>query len=149
MVFNPRLEDYDINILVALGNQTDDVFTRNHIKFLIVEKICLLNYSMFYLINKFIGSKKILKEVYAEVIVILMKNSEYYIDDIVMNQIIKLASLDTLAYYGMESCSLRFSLCCKEEFWNRAKDLEDKVELNNKKSLGKIKKRKVIKNDKY
>ena len=140
MALSPKLEDYDINILVALGNQTDDVFAHNHIKYLIVKKILLLNYSMFFLVNKFIGSKKILKEAYAEVIVIVMKDIDYYIDDFIMNEIVKLTSLDMLMHYGMESSSLEFREKCKKEFWDRAKEIEDKVELNRKRNLGKLRK---------
>ena len=140
----PSLNDLDINVLVALGNQTDSVFTRNYIKLLLVEKIFVLNYAMFFLINKFLCSDKILREVYAEVIIMKMKDNEYYIDEAVLDEILKLVSLDTLMNYGAESSSLDFSMKCKEEFWMRAKEIEDKVELNRKRNLDKGKLRNLF-----
>ena len=139
----PKLEDYSIKILVALGDQTDNLFDRNHIKFLIVKKLLLLNYSMFFLINRFLSSKQILKEAYAEVIIMKFKDGEYCVDDVIMDEVIALASLDTLMYYGMESTSIVFREKCKKEFWNRAIELENKVELNRKMNLEKRRKYKI------
>ena len=155
MVFKPKLSEYDINVLVALCNQIDDEFSRNKIKMEIVEKILSYNYSMFYLINKFMYSKTIMKEAYADVILMNMKSNNYYIDDAIINEILTYASLDTLIYYGADSSSYEFSKKCKDEFWRRGYEIEDKLELLKKKNLGtslvkKIMiKRKVIENDKY
>ena len=119
--------------MVILGNETDDVFTRNKIKLLIVDKLLMtVNCSMFFLINKFRSSQKILKEAYAELIMIFMKDNNYCIDDIIIDEIISLVSLDTLIYYGAESKSIKFRDRCKEEFWSRAILIEDKMELKKK-----------------
>ena len=66
MVVMPKLDDYSINALIALGNRTSDVFTRNQIKLSIVSKILELGKPMFFLLNKFLNSDKILKEAYAD-----------------------------------------------------------------------------------
>jgi len=155
MGFAPRLQDYDIKILVALGNQTDDSFCHNHIKFLIINKLLEIDYSIFFLLTKFIKTNKILKEAYAEIIVMKMKNNEHFIDDITCDEIIKLVSLDTLMCYGMESGSEMFKEKCRDEFWKRAMEIEDKNELNRKVNLGKKHRYKIKsikkgdKNDKY
>ena len=39
MVFRPLLRNYNINVLVELGNRTIDEFNREQIKLLIAEKI--------------------------------------------------------------------------------------------------------------
>lgn len=132
MVFFPRLECYDINALVALGNQTDDDFYRNKIKKVIIDKLLLKNYSMFAFINKFNSSMGIIKEAYAEVIVILMGGNDYYIDDILIDEVLKYVSLDTLMNYGAKSSSSYFSERCIDEFWKVAFQIEDKKELYNK-----------------
>lgn len=138
MIFCPKYEEYDIKVLILLGNQTSDVFTRNKIKLVLIEKILELNKPMFYLVNKFINSDRILKEVYADVIMIYMKENEYYINDNIVDEILKFASLDGLIYYGADSKNIEFSIKCKEEFDNRAKLIEDKIELNKKRKLDKI-----------
>jgi len=43
----PKLDSYDINALIALGNHTLDEFSREQIKLLIAKKIFSLNYSVF------------------------------------------------------------------------------------------------------
>ena len=59
-------------------------------------------------------------------------------------------------YYGADSNSLEFSMKCKEEFDNRAKIIEDKVELVRKRSMDEsceikifYRKKKGDYNDKY
>ena len=135
MVVSPNLRDYDVNVLIAIGNQCDDIFKRNHIKMLIVEKLMEFDKPIFFFINKFLNTNKFLNEVYAEIITIKMKTETYYIDDSIINEILELVSLDTLMCYGAESCSLNFSNRCKEEFWNRGILIEDKVELTRKKKF--------------
>ena len=127
MVLIPNLEDYTVNALITLGNRTIDVFTRNQIKLSIVSKILELRKPMFFLLNKFLSSDKILKEAYADAIMIYMKGNEYYIKDSIVDEVLRYASLDALMYYGADSNSLEFSMRCKEEFDNRAKVIEDKV----------------------
>ena len=139
MVVIPNLNDYDINVLIALGNKTNDTFKYNQIKLTIVDKLLILNKPMFFLINKFKVSDGILKEVYAEIITMKMKDNSYDIEDIIVDEVLKLASLDALVYYGADSHSLDFRKRCKEEFDNRAREIEDKIELNKKKNLGKVK----------
>lgn len=119
MVLIPKLKDYDIKVLASLGNQTDDFINRNKIKLFIIEKILLNDYSMFFLINSFKSSKKILKEAYAEVIVIKMKDCEYVLDDNTLNEILSLTSLDTLMLYGADAKSYEFRNKCILEFWKR------------------------------
>ena len=155
MAFAPKLEDYDVKILIILGNQTKDVFSHNQIKFLIIKKLLELDYSIFYLVAMFIRSEKILKEAYAEILVMKMKDNEYFIDDITCDKIIKLVSLDTLMFYGMESNLESFREKCKLEFWERAMEIENKDELNKKINLCKKHRYKIKKirkgdlNDKY
>ena len=141
----PLLENYNVKILVNLGNNTDDVFTRNKIKVLIVEKLMATeNCSMFFLINKFRNSTKILKEAYAEIITMSMKDNFYNLGDNIINEVVSLVSLDTLIYYGAESRMIQFSKKCKEEFWNRAILIEDKNELRRKNSKKRIRKKLMI-----
>lgn len=155
MVVLPRLECYDINALVVLGNQTDDVFYRNKIKKVIIDKLLMSNYPMFIFINKFNSSMGIIKEVYAEVIVILMKDNDYYIDDMLTDEVLKYVSLDTMMDYGAKSFSSYFRERCIDEFWKVAVQIEDKKELYKKVTFSKrlcrsIKRKlKGDKNDKY
>ena len=128
----PRLEGYDINALVALGNQTDDDFHRDKIKNIIIDKVLMNNCPIFIFINKFNSSMGIIKEVYAEVIVILMKDNDYYIDDRLIDEILRYTSLDTLMNYGMKSSSLYFKERCVDEFWKVAVQIENKKELYKK-----------------
>ena len=135
MVVMPKLDDYSIGALISLGNRTNDIFTRNQIKLSIVSKILELGKPMFFLLNKFLSSDKILKEAYADAIMIYMKENEYYIKDSIVDEILRYASLDALMYYGADSNSIEFSMKCKKEFDNRAKLIENKVELMKKKNL--------------
>lgn len=132
MVLLPRLEGYDINALVALGNQMNDDFHRDTIKKMIIDKVFMNNYPIFIFINKFNSSIGIIKEVYAEVIVILMKDNDYYIDDKLVDEILRYTSLDTLVNYGMKSSSSYFRERCIDEFWKVAIQIEDKEELYKK-----------------
>ena len=133
----PKLEDYDIKVLIALGNQADDPIRYARIKYIIVERLFEKQYPIFYLIHNFQKSDKILRDAYAEVITMSMKNNEYSIDEDIILDIIELVSLDTLMYYGMESNSLDFCKKCREEFWDRALEVEDKIELRRKINFGK------------
>ena len=151
----PRLEEYDLNALVTLGNLAVDEFSRNRIRVEIVNKLLNFHYPMFSLLVRFKNSKLILKEAYADVILINMKDNNYYIDDKIVKDILKLASYDALICYGADSSSYEFNIKCKDEFYRRGYEIEDKIELQRKSTLGKClikkfdKKRKVIRNDKY
>ena len=125
----PKVENYDINILVALGEQTDNIITYNKIKLLIIEKVLSCNMLMFVLVNSFRFATGILREAYAEAIAIRMTECNYSIDDITLNDIVSLLSLDALMYYGAESLSENFREKSIQEFWKRAIFIEDKNEL--------------------
>ena len=137
MIYKPKLNEYDIPRLIALANLTTDEFSRNDLKKEIVKKVLLHNYPMFFLIDKFIHSKTIMKEVYADVILINMKGNDYDINDVVVNEILIYASLDSLMYYGADSASYEFNKKCKDEFYRRGREFEDKIELQRKIMLGK------------
>lgn len=155
MEFRPKLTQYNINVLAVFANSSTDEFAKNKIKMVIIEKILNYNYSIFYLIHKFRLSTGILKESYADVILMNMKGNDYYIDDEILNQILKYASFEALVNYGIDSDSLDFSMKCKEEYDNRSKIIEDKIEFfrksmddgNERKIL--LRKRKGDKYDKY
>ena len=156
MEFRPKLTQYNINALVVLANNSLDEFTVNKIKMIIIEKILNYNYSMFYLMYKFKSSNGILKESYADVILMNMKGNDYYIDEGIVNEILMYASFEALVNYGIDSNSLEFSIKCKEEFDKRDKIIEDKIELFGKRNMDEVnernvilKKRKVIRNVKY
>ena len=136
-MFAPKLEDYDINALILLGNKEMNDVKRNQIKLSIIEKILGFNYPMFILVNKFLRSSGILKESYAEVITMLMKENDYLIDNSIIDPILSYISLDTLIYYGAESRNNIFSERCVSEFWNRASYIEDNGELKNKSGIKK------------
>ena len=153
-MLKPRMSSYDINALIYLWNRATDDFSRNRIKMSIVEKVLFCEYSIFYLINKFMYSKtELLKNVYADVILMKMKDNDYSFDEEIVIELLMYASLDTLMYYGTETLSYEFNNKCKEEFWKRAYEIENKVELKNKQNLDKklilSLKKKGDKNDKY
>ena len=137
-MLKPRMSSYDINALIYLWNRATDDFSRNKIKMSIVEKVLFCEYSMFYLINKFMYSKtELLKNVYADVILMKMKDNDYSLDEEIVNELLMYASLDTLMYYGTETLSYEFNNKCKDEFWKRAYEIENKIELKNKQNLDK------------
>lgn len=150
MVLRPLLRNYNINVLVELGNRTIDEFNREQIKLLIAEKIYVLDYSMFYLINKYKNANMILKEVYAKLIIMKLREDEYYIDDIILDEILEMVSFDDLIYYGREAASFEIREKSIKKFYDRGMKIEDKNELYKKINYERImKKRKVINNDKY
>ena len=132
ILFAPKLRDYDINVLIILGNKEKNEIKRNQIKLAIIEKLLDSNFPMFILVNRFIRVNGILKESYAEVITTLMKESNYLIDENIIDEILIYVTLDTLIYYGAESKNNIFSQRCVSEFWNRASNIEDKGELKSK-----------------
>ena len=137
-MLKPRMSSYDINALIYLWNRASDDFSRNKIKMSIVEKVLFCEYSMFYLINKFMYSKtELLKNVYADVILMNMKDNDYSLNEEIVNELLMYASLDTLMYYGTETLSYEFNNKCKDEFWKRAYEIENKIELKNKQNLDK------------
>ena len=155
----PPLVSYDFNALVCIWKMSSDEFTRNKIKMAIIDKILLSNSSIFYLMNKFISTKTVLlKECYADAILMKMKGEDYYFNDDFVSELLTHASLDGLVYYGTETLSYEFNNKCMEEFWRRAIEIENKIELNNKQNLDKQNldkqlvlslKKKGDKNDKY
>ena len=150
----PSLVSYDFNALVYIWNRATDEFSRSKIKTAIKDKILCYNTSMFYLMNKFISTKtELLKEAYADVILMKMKDNDFCFSDEFISQLLKYASLDGLIYYGTETLSYDFNNKCMEEFWKRAMEIENKIELKNKQNLDKklilSLKKKGDKNDKY
>ena len=134
----PSLISYDFNALICLWNMSTDEFSRSKIKTAIIDKILLYNNSMFYLMNKFITTKtELLKEAYADVILMMMKDNDYCFKDEFVSELLTYASLDGLVYYGMETLSSEFNQKCMDEFWRRAIDIENKMELRNKQNLDK------------
>ena len=128
----PKLKTYSVEKLTALGNSTQDVFLREKIKDLITEKLLMLHSPMFYLINKFMKSDKILREVYAKVILIRMKDEEFVFEDSIVDEILSLVSLYDLALYGGNICSLEIREKCTKMLWDSAVIFEDTSELNRK-----------------
>ena len=150
MVVRPLLKNYNIKVLVELGNRVTDEFSKEQYKLLIAEKIFVLDYSMFYLINKFKSSDRILKEAYAKAIIMKLREDEYYIDDKVLDEILEMVSFDDLMYHGREAASLDIREKSIKKFYDRGMKIEDKAELYKKMNLDKVReKRKVIGNDKY
>ena len=150
----PPLASYDFNALVCIWNRATDEFSRSKIKVAIKDKILSCNNTMFYLMNKFISTKtELLKEAYADVILMKMKDDDYCFNDEFISQLLMYASLDGLVYYGTETLSYEFNNKCMEEFWRRAIEIENKIELKNKQNLDKklilSLKKKGDKNDKY
>ena len=150
----PPLVSYDFNALVCIWNRTTDEFSRSKIKVAIINKILSYNSTMFYLMNKFISTKtELLKEAYADVILMKMKDNDYCFNDEFVFDLLVYASLDGLVYYGTETLSYEFNNKCMEEFWRRAVEIENKVELKRKYDLDKklilSLKKKGDKNDKY
>lgn len=143
MQFKPKLNEYNINALSVLANNSSDEFTINKIKMIIIEKILNYNYSMFYLMHKFKLSNGILKEAYADVILMNMKDNDYYINDGIVDEILKYASFEALVNYGTNSDSLEFSMKCKEEYDTRYKIIEDKIEFF-RKSMEEGNERKIL-----
>ena len=134
----PSLVSYELNALVCIWNMSSDEFSRNRIKMAIIDKIFLSNKSMFYLMNKFLSlDVDLLKESYADVILMRMKDEDYYFNDDFVSELLMYASLDGLVYYGTETMSYEFNNKCMEEFWRRAIEIENKIELKNKQNLDK------------
>ena len=134
----PNLISYDFNALICLWNRTTDEFSRIRIKSAVIDKILFYNNSMFYLMNKFISTKtELLKEAYADVILMKMKDDDYSFNDEFIYELLMYASLDGLVYYGMETLSCEFNHKCMAEFWRRAIEIENKMELKNKQNLDK------------
>ena len=135
MVVMPNLENYSIEKLCALGNSSDNIFTRDDIKYLLEIRVLNLNESLFYLLNKFRCFKGIIKEVYAKVILIKLTEEEYYIENGIIDDILSLISLDDLVKYGSNACSLEIRKKCEELFWLNAVIIEDVSELNKKNAM--------------
>ena len=138
MVKIPLLDDYDVKVLVIFGDNEYIPEKREYIKTIITKKIKESNFNLFLLSNKFLFSNGILKEALADVIVIKMADEYYKLNDKIIREVVSLASLDVIGYYGGDAKYLKFKDACQNEFWSRAKVIEDKVEFY-KKSLRKEK----------
>ena len=131
----PQLKDYNVKALIVLANQTHDEVLYNDIKNILLEKYMSLNYAIMYLLNNFVTSKGIMREVYAEIIMIIVVTRNLFIFPNVLDEIISLVSMDTLTKYGMECNNLELSEKCKNEFWKRALDEEKDACLIKKKYI--------------
>ena len=127
----PNLKDYSIEALVLIGNSSDGI-KRDEIKSLIVEKILMLNKPIFYILNKFMLSNNILREAYAKVILIKLGEIEYNLDDVTMDDILALITVDDLTIYGTLVKSFELRKRCEEVFWDRAFMIEKFSETNRK-----------------
>ena len=132
MVTIPEYDNYSVEYLIVLGNQTTEEITKQQIILAISKKILNSNKSIFYLINKFKFSNDILREVYAKVVVMKLVDNEYYIDDKMLDEILNLVSLDDLVHYGMEAMSLNIRERSTIKLYQRGMNIEDKNELDNK-----------------
>ena len=147
----PRLMDYNVKALVVLWNQSGDEFFREDVKKTLVMKLNGVSSSLIYIINSFINSNGVMREVYAEILMIRMYEESYRLSSTIADEIISLVSMDTLTKYGMECSSLEFSEKCKNEFWDRAIELEDKSELIKKRNVDskiKLRRRLIIEKEK-
>ena len=127
----PNLKEYSIEALVLIGNSSDGI-KRDEIKSLIVEKILMLNKPIFYILNKFRLSNNILREAYAKVILIKLGEIEYNLDDVTMDNILALITLDDLTIYGTLVKSFELRKRCEEVFWARAFMIKKFSETNRK-----------------
>lgn len=118
MELMPKLNNYDIDVLVAIGNASQDEFSREEIKKLLTDKILKLHSPMFFLLNKFKKSNNILKCAYARSILIRLNDENFLIDDNLMDEILSLVSLEDLAIYGSEVISLEIRNKCSKIVWN-------------------------------
>ena len=128
----PELMQYDVNALMLLAERTTDELTRNEIKAILINKISSINYPTFVLVNKFICSSGVKREIYAEIITIRLKDERYLLSSEQMDEIIECLSLDTLGRIGARAQDDNFRLKCINMFWQRGKEIEDKVELERK-----------------
>ena len=129
----PRITDYSIKALIAIGNQTSDELLREDIRNILVNRLRNTNYSVMYLLSKFSNSKDIMRYVYADLIMIMVCNHNLYLSSVIMDEIVKLVSMDVLTEYGMKSNYEDVMSKCKDEFWKRALDKEENVNLIKKK----------------
>ena len=135
MVFVPNLNNYSVEKLIVLGNSSNDAFAREEIKNIIVKKVIELNKPMFFLFKMYMQTSKILKEVYAKVILIRLTEEDFDIEDTVIDEILKLVSLEDLARYGSKACAFEIRKKCEELFWASAIMIEDVSELNRKSAI--------------
>ena len=112
MVINPNINDYDVKVLILLGNQTDNTFKRYQIKLAIINKLFDMERPMFFYINQFIISKGILKEVYAEMITMRMKHYDYYIEEEYLQKNFRiLEKIKHEGYYVKMAVAWAISIC--------------------------------------
>ena len=135
MVTVPNLRDYSVEVLVSLWNNAYDDIEREDIKNVIIKKILFTSSPMFYLVNKFIKSKGVLREVYAKVILMRLQDETYNLDDNLINEILSLVSLDDLVNYGSNVRSLEIRDKCRELFWNNALKYENNEEMERKDAI--------------
>lgn len=126
----PNLTSYDVKVLFTLLNNTKDEEEIYQIKKIIINKINNNRYPLFYYINKFKSSIGIIKEIYADLILMNLNNETL---NLVTDEILQYASLDALINYGSSYDNYILTKRCKDEFYKRGNILEDKTELARKK----------------
>ena len=129
----PKLKNYNVKVLIILGNQTQDDVTRDEIRQILIDKFMSLNYSILFLLNKFATSSGIIKEVYAEIILKIICERDLVLSSEIIDEVVSLVSMDTLTIYMMQSDSLEIKDKCRNEFWRRALEKEENVNLVKKK----------------
>ena len=129
----PRLCDYNVKALIALGNQAYDDITRDEIRKILIDKFMSVNYSILFLLNKFSASDGIMKEVYAEIIMKVISERELCLSSSIVDEVVSLVSMDTLTVQMMQSNSLEIKDKCRNEFWKRALEKENDTNLVKKK----------------
>ena len=117
---HPRMDDYDTKALIVIGNQSDDEKTKNMIRRILVDRFNVVKYSISYLLGKFSLSDGIMKEVYADMIIMSMCMDKNSVPEEIEDELIEYASDDVIVSYGTVVESLDFRKKCRDKFWERA-----------------------------
>lgn len=120
--------------MIVLFKDELDVSLKTEIKEIIIDKLLNCNYPLFYWVNKIKTSDETLKELYADLVLKMVQEFISY-DAMLVDDILKFASLDALIYYGADSKNEEISQKCTEEFYKRVYEAEDKEEIYKKKRM--------------
>jgi len=117
---HPRMNDYDTKALIVIANQTDDENTKNMIRRTLVARYNVVKYSTPYLLGRFTISEGIMKEVYADIIIMSMCMDKISVPVEMEDELVECASDDVIVSYGTVVESLDFRKKCRDKFWERA-----------------------------
>ena len=117
---HPRMNDYDTKALIVIANQSDDENTKGMIRRILVDRFNVVKYSTPYLLNRFTISEGIMKEVYADMVIMAMCMDKISVPVEMEDDLIQYASIDVLVSYGTAVESLEFRKKCRDEFWERS-----------------------------